>query len=567
MNRLSDFASTLGPRFETRRFYLSFCFACFFIALTLGLLITQSGPGVGPDSHMYIKAGENIYYGNGFHVNTYYFNQFDATGGKPYTHYPLYPLSIAAFMQLGFDGEQAARLISILCFALLAFPLFFLGKTVSGALTGYVACLICLVLTPLLWCASWAMTEMMYIFFSVLTILFLAKFAEGNEAKTKILCVSAFFTALAILTRYSGAALVPVGLIVIVLKNRTRLREEDKSQLTKKKRKARLREKRKSSLRDAVYQTVVFGSISCLPVMPWLYRNMALTSNFLGNAAGWGGDYPRGLLATVNTTVVTIWADFVADPLSQKLLSYLHLDAYILSAITVTCFILLVIYVRTHSADRKVLVKYLGKSCVLVSYILIYLIPIIIIKSNYGYAIDSRRIAPVYPFLILVGISFIFYAYSQIKKTSLKRTLFLMITILCVLSVASQASSSLAFYQSAKHGQGFNSPVLGNAQWIPWVTSNVPYNATLYSNRPYVIEFKTRRPTHYLPPSGNEKAIDEWFAKLTHQENSFVICFKRSAKASKSQPLNSEFTEMNQKYDVLVVLADFPEATIWRVRP
>ena len=90
--------------------------ALLFIALALGLLVTQSGAGLSPDSTAYITAGENAYSGEGFlrgHPDNH----------EVYSHWPsLYPLSIAAFMHLGLDSEQAARIIPILYFALLLKP-------------------------------------------------------------------------------------------------------------------------------------------------------------------------------------------------------------------------------------------------------------------------------------------------------------------------------------------------------------------------------------------------------------------------------------------------------------
>jgi len=154
VNKFYDFVLLKGERFQTRYFYLPFCLACFFIALLFVLLITQSGSGISRDSTYYISAGENVYSGNGFYVG--YSGNYN-----PYTHWPpFYPLSIAAFMHLGFSAEQAARLVPILCFAFLMLPLFFLGKMLNSVFTGYIACLTCLVFTPLLWVTSYTWTEM-----------------------------------------------------------------------------------------------------------------------------------------------------------------------------------------------------------------------------------------------------------------------------------------------------------------------------------------------------------------------------------------------------------------------
>ena len=523
VNRFFAFVSHVGGRGQTRYFYLPFCFICFLIALILGLSSTQSGPGISADSTYYIFVGENLYYGGGFYIPFY-----DATLTA---ETPLYPLSIAAFMHLGFDAEQAARLIPILCFASLMFPLFFLGKITNDVFTGYVVCLICLVFMRLLWIASYAWTEMLYTFLSVLVILFLTKFAESNEGKNKTLCVAGLFTALACLTRYIGVTLLLVGLIVIVLKNKSRLKK-------------------------AASQILLFGSISCLPIIPWLYRNIILTSNLQGFAV-----VPSevGLLDNINLTVATILGGYSVGQLSH-LYSYAYIG--LVPIIVATCFI--VIYVKTHSAEKKVWLRYLGKNYVTISYTLIYLISYIIIRSNLFHGVSHRDLCPVYPFLTLVVISFIFYAYSRIEKPSLKPTLFSIINISCALFLVFQASISLHYWQDAKNGLGYNAPFWRNSQAIAWVASNVPDDGMVYSSKRDAISFRLKRPARFLPRSGNEREIEEFFEELKNEENSFIICFKKNRRAGLLS--NSEIREINQKYDVLVVVADFPEATIWRVR-
>lgn len=530
VNRFFAFVSLKVERFQARYFYLLFCFACFFIALILGLLITQSGSGISSDSVRYISTGENVYYGNGFY--------WGYSDGPLYIYTnagPLYPLLIAAFMHLGLDAEQAARLIPILCFAFLMFPLFFLGKSLNGVFTGYIACLICLVFTPLLWVTSYAWTEMPYIFFSVLAILFLTKFSESDNTNNKVLYASGFFTSLAILTRYIGVTLLFAGLIVIVLKS-------------------------KSQLKKMVYWISLFGGISSLPQIIWMYRNLTLTSHLSGYRGGVWGGCPMGLLTIVNRAVGTILNDFFLAPLSR-----LFYDTYIGLAIIVTSFISLVVLAKIYPAKRMVLLEYLRKNHVVFLYIFVYLITLIIIRSlMVRCGINTRYTTPVYPFLILVVISFALFAYKQIKKPSLKPALVLIITIFCVCFFVLQAGNSINFYHDAKDGQGYNSPSWRNNQGIGWIESNVPDNATVYSDFADAIRFRLKRQSRFLPRSENDTAINEFFEKLKNEENSFIICFKKARRAYLLS--NDEIIEMNQKYDVLVVVADFPESTIYKTK-
>ena len=533
VNGFLDLVSRLGKKLESRRFYLSFCFACFFVALAIGLLLTQSGSGISPDSRRDILTAENIYHGYGF---------LDSAG-RPYIHYPLYPLLIAGFMHLGFDGEQAASLIPILSFALLMFPLFFLGKTTNDVFTGYLACVVCLVFTPVLYVFSWAWHHGPYILFSVVAILFLARFAAGSEAKTKILCLSAFFTAVAILECYGGVVVLLVGLIVIIVKNKSRLRR-------------------------GISQVLLFGSISCLPVIVWLYRNMTVASKVSVGSWREGGQLDA-LRHTVERIVRDVPNEFYRPLVDLCGLSGLGFCDYIGPAIIATCFTLTALYLICYSRHRKILLRYLERNYVVILYIFSGFLTLLTLFSLRAGYIESRYLSMVYPFIILIVISFIFYGYRQIGRPSLKPTLFSAVTIFCVLLFAFQAINSVTFYHTAKDGQGWNEAVFRNSQAISWVESNVPDDATLYSDRPYVMEFTIGRPTHFLPYSvayeGSEEATDEWFGNLKEGENVFIIRFKGSG-ASSRYISNSKIAELNENYDVLEVIADFPEATIWAVR-
>lgn len=525
INRLFDSISGLDRRFQTKYFYLAFCLTCFIIALIFGLLITQSGSGISPDSAYYIKTGENIFSGKGF-------TQIE---GKPYTDWPpLYPLSIAAFMHLGIDAEQAARLVPILCFALLMFPAFFLGKILGNVFTGYFTCLIFLVFTPLLFITSYALAEMPYVLFCVLAILFLVKFIISNGPGIKNLGVAGLFTALAILTRWPGFALLPAGLIAIILKN-------------------------KSRLKNTVYQSALFVAISVIPIVLWLYRNSTLTGTLTGDR----GQSIMGLLTDINATIVTIFKDFFFRLLPQELYSDFY--AYIGLAIIVACFILLAVLVKISSPSRKVVLEYLRKNYIVILYAAGYVVTIIISMLLWSHdPIDTRILVPAYPFLILASISFIYFAYREIKNSAIKPILFRVIIIFCLLFLVLQAGGALSYYQFAKHGQGYNNPFWRNEQGIGWAANNVPANTMVYSDVAEGVGFLIKRPVSFLPLSGNEIAIENLFMKLKNEEQSVIICFKELH----HRPYllsNDELIEANRKYGVLVIIADFPTSTIWRV--
>jgi 4-amino-4-deoxy-L-arabinose transferase-like glycosyltransferase len=523
INRLFNFLASLDVKFQTRYFYLTFCFTCFMVALVFGLLVTQAGPGMSPDSAYYIRTGESLFHGQGFY-------QIE---GEPYTDWPpLYPLAIAALMHIGIDSEQAARLIPILCFALSMFPVFFLGKIMCNTVAGYVACLIFLIFTPLLFITSYAWSEMPYIFFSLMAVLFLAKYVGSNRLGTAIVCFTGLFTALAILTRYIGVTLLPVGLNAIILKNKLRLKH-------------------------MFYQLSLFGLISVLPIAVWLYRNITLT----GNIVGYPGSSTIKLLADINDMVITIFKDFFLGLLPPNL----HVDfTYAALAVIAAGFILLSVLTRIYSSVRKLEIKHSRNNFIVILYIAVYLVFLIIWRQIRTHDImGTRQIGPIYPFLVLAAFSYIIYAYRKIERPAIKPLLFRIITILCFLFFVLQASGSLSFYQSAKLGQGYNSPSWRNEQGIKWILSNASDNSIIYSDVAEGVGFLIKKQVRFLPQSGSEIMLGNFINQLRNDEQSFLICFK----GVYHRPYllsNDELIEAKQKYGIPVLIADFPNSTVWR---
>jgi hypothetical protein len=547
------FISRIGERLEKRRYYLPFCFACFGIALIFGLLLTQSGTGLSFDSIEYIKVGENLYYGNGL---------LDAWGA-PFNHYPLYPVLIAGCMHLGFGAEDAGRIIPILSFALLMFPLFFLGKTINGVFTGYVVCLLCLVFTPLLWLASYAWPDMLAILLIALAILFLAKYAQSSEGRTSILFLSAsgVFTALAICARFSSVVLLATGLLVVLVKYfRVGVHKNDDSVGPASK---------KSSVKNVLYHALLFTSISILPLVPWLYRNYTSTGKLTAGFLSHQTEPFKAILDVLNWFIVSIPEDLLGLSRTQVLNRQPALSGLgrYFGAVAVAClFILLVVFVTKYLRRKKVLWKWLGRNYVMISFILIYLSMLIATFALFdsGYY-PSHYLIPVYPFILILMASFPLYVYRHAKKTSLRPTYAFFVIVLLVSIFALQTSSSISFYQYAKQGQGYNNPSWRNDPGIAWIAENVPEDAKLYSDRAEAFILIRKKGAYYPPHIAEVDTLNTFFEGLKTEENSYLIDYK-GTKHKGNRVTNDEIAELNREYDLLEVVADFPESTIWRVK-
>ncbi len=559
-DRLSRLLSSLiGKRLQTRRFYLPFCFLCFALALTTGLLATQSGAGLSYDSINYITAGQNLFNGDGF----------GALAGETFTHFPLYPLLIAGFMLFGLDAEQAARLIPILSFALLVFPVFYIGKAIGGIRAGYVACLICLVLTHMLWLATWAWPDMTCILFSALATLFLIKFSQTPQPDSRTLFIAGLFTGLAIATRFSAVALIPVGLLAIVVRGNWGTFQVSNNSLA-------LAIGAKQPCRKTLQWALLFLAPCILLIVPWLVRNLVATGTF---SAGFTSGPLEGSISLIKWIVVgstsdllTGWFTSGLNEVSRLLvfdlrvfdLRVLDLRGYLCVAIVLGILILLGVQLSRRGVPGHSLRAWVKTNYLVIAQILSYHCMLVATGLTWYMLLPHNYLAAAYPFIILLTVSFVLYAFTGSKRGPLRPTFALVIVLLFTSVFVFNVGESVSYYNRSKDGQGGNSPYWASEQGLAWIAENTPQDALVYSDVAEMISYELGRDALHLPHTEWEGALSRLFDSLGAAENTFVIVFKDPVHRW-YKPSVSEIAELNQEYGILEIVADFPTSTIWRV--
>ena len=446
--------------------HILFCITCCSAALLAGLLVTQSGAGISPDSTAYIRAGENLYLGHGIY-NGYSPNLW------PLTHWPpFYPILIALFMHINLTAEDAARIIPILFFALSMFPIFYLGRLIDGNFTAYIGCIICLIFTPLLKITSFAWTEMIYISLSLISILGLVIFSHN---KNKVcLYISGAFVSFAILTRYIGITLLFVGIIIIILNNK--------------------------SIKICLYDILIYSSISLIPIFIWLYRNILLTGLPFGGRA----PSSTGILQNIDLLMRTIVDDFFSLVLPEE-------ASYYYASIVILFGTMIIISYKNTS------LKWFKANHILIIYISIYFSTLLIMASEICFdRIEYRLTCPTYPFMLLTLISFIHINYRGLKYQLHKIGCYLAVILILIILVHIQITNSVEFYQFAKDGQGYNSPDWKYEDDIRWLRDLPSNNVTIFTNRQDAIQFILKRPSYGLTRNIN----------LNDEDDTYIIYFK-----------------------------------------
>ena len=204
LQRIEDLLAT--RRRPDRFTLLLLCLSLLGAGLALAL---HGGRGVllDWDSVNYISVADSLLAGAGF-------RQFN---GLLYRDWPpLYPLLLAAPGLMGIDPYPWAGWLNILAFAL---TIFVVGQGLRRLLTSrsllLVGCLAAALAYPLTRQAAFALTETIFILFTLLALLAAERFL--NTERRSALLWAALFTALACLTRYLGLTLIVAIVLLLAL--------------------------------------------------------------------------------------------------------------------------------------------------------------------------------------------------------------------------------------------------------------------------------------------------------------------------------------------------------------
>ena len=236
------------------------------------------GPGLDHDSLFYFSTARSLLAGEGF---------FDYKEEPLISWPPLYPLTLAAAAGLTRFGPPAAVAgpINAAIFGLTVFAagLWLRRRLESRLLAVWAACALALSI-PLGDVAAWALSEPMFILFTILALIRTDTFLTGG--KTRSLLAAAAYGALAWQARYIGAA-VPffVGLLLLC---------------------------RGGGLPRRAMQAAAVWLAAGLPMALWLLRNFLYVGK-LADVTGArlpGDDYPLPLFLRQAGGILRGWADF-----------------------------------------------------------------------------------------------------------------------------------------------------------------------------------------------------------------------------------------------------------------
>lgn len=203
----------------------------------------RSGLSLATVSGDYFAATRSLLAGNGF-------IQHDAS---PYLYYPpLFPLLLAFFGLFGADPAEVVRPLNAVVFGATVFAVgWWLRRNVRYLpLVIYAICMIAFGM-PLLLAYLIASSEPVLLLLTICSLFALQRYLERD--RRGMFYLSAVLAMLATMTRYTGAALVPVGVLLTLLRPGT-------------------------SMRRRIGDATVFSLITVIPLLAWFTRNYLLYS-------------------------------------------------------------------------------------------------------------------------------------------------------------------------------------------------------------------------------------------------------------------------------------------------
>jgi 4-amino-4-deoxy-L-arabinose transferase-like glycosyltransferase len=443
----------------------------------LGLLLysTPQGLGLNDDSIAYIAGARSLLSGQGY-------REIWLVSAGPVTHFPPGFPGTLAFLSLltGVDPLRAARLLNGLLFALNTFLAGWLASRMTGSrLVGVLGAAL-FVLTPsFLRIHSNAMSEPLYIFFTLLVFLLLDihfRSPNGSRAWPWLVAAGAF-TGMAYLTRYAALALLATAIAAFVILS--------------------------ASWRERLARTAILLAGFLPWVAAWAVRNRMIGGSLTNRALGW---HP---ITAENARIgIRTWSSFVV-PVEAWQFPLLKVDGLFEGSLAILALVLLV---WVLAAGLKRLLRRAqpanGETVSLLNglYLFAYFLLLAATMTFFDPAtkFQLRLVAPLFVSLLLM----LAYGLYKLAGQGSGRVAGLLLAAL-ILGVSAFGQGQ-ALADLRRGGQ-----VYANERWYdaPAIAAlrELPADVAIHSNQPGVIYLYVGRPGSLLP-------VDETGVRLLQEQ-------------------------------------------------
>jgi hypothetical protein len=495
------------------------------IGIVTMLAATRFGIGVSPDSTVYLEAARNLAHGDGLVALTGASNEL-----KPLTHYPpLYSALLAFFGSRGVSAESAARWLNAALFGAnvmlvgLAIRMFAPESFSLPVLGAFLT----LAAPDLLAAHSFALTEPLFIFLTLIGLLCLATFVGSK--KRAFLIGAAVAIALSMLTRYVGiASLIACVLALVALNGR--------------------------DVRRRLTDAILLGAIACVPLGLWIIQNRLQAGGATDRQFLFHPVKLQQLISGASTVASWFMAGKVRGPIRP-----------IVFGIELIVIAVVVLFLLRRGGNN-------GKSSsrlphVLLLFILVY-VGFLVFTASFVDAdtvFDNRSLAPVHVAVLILGLWF----GRTLYVGSPPRTLRVALVVVALALVTSYGIRGVKWLLEVRRdGQGYAGRAWRDSATISRIKT-LNTDVPIYSNGYDAIYYLGRRPAMYLPQEinhGTGVVNANYELEIANMKNDlqrhggFLIYFNNLAERS-FLPSESELKERLS----LRLLANEPDGSIYAV--
>ena len=540
------------------------CAVLFCLALLTGFMATASGPGISPDSVSYISMGANVYQGYGFVTDLA--SPFDPQPRSAETIWPPgYSLLITTGIALGLSAVEAARVVTILCYALLLVVVFWLANNLAGRWLAILCSLTVLALMPVLRAATFALSEIPFaLFFMVAIASFIQAAKPGSRRKWIWYFAAAVGTALAVLTRYVGLIFIPTGMIVLAL---IAFRNEKGSSST--------------GLQKIILPELVFLAISFGTILPWFIRNTWLTGHltgidrFVGSHPSFATNifYAFGTLASQLIPAVHIGLQgwLMQNPLRG------------MSAVLFFLFVLAgTVFLRVRNTYRRDKTRLDGRRffsvlqdwlvwLIPVLYALFYLFGVIILSSiqqfpDYDW---PRILVVIYPLILIILLAGLARFIRVALRTASPLAREAVVSLVTLTLLVPYAFEVAGYIPLAAQGQELSTSEWRNNQGIQFLTGTAGQEDQIYSDKPAGVSYMMSRPVRFLPLSQDYDKFSDLVAH--HPTGEFYIIIFKGAIGQPDPYLTQrlsadDLVKLAATHANMRCVADFSDSSVYLVQ-
>jgi predicted membrane-bound dolichyl-phosphate-mannose-protein mannosyltransferase len=426
---------------------------------------TALGPVVGSDSVGYLMGAQNLIHGLGLNLLLPNGQMHPIT-----MHPPLYPASLALLMSLRIEPLDAARILSIVLIAATTFAVGVgLYRLTDSPSLAIISSLMIAASPQALGIHLSAMSDALSLFLTIIALLGLAQ--SVRRQSWTFLIVSAVFSALLILTRYTGLAILPTGFILLLGMGR-------------------------GTRKNRVKFSIIYLGLVVLLVLPWMIHSYQatgmLTDRDTANLANTWTTLAKFRLHLVETTWQWI-------PFREILgLETYRAKLFALMAITLTFLAISMVLVRKKwKTDRETTIDSVLLPVVFLSYAFFFVLTFIAayLLTNPTPDVNSRTLLPLLASLMLGFFSTLWF-WTRIATARMAVWLQWLPGLICVLVLVYYGPETI---QGISLGHAHSSWDCANPSWrvseVVTAIRRLPGSIPIIANEEACIYFHTgRRP-------------------------------------------------------------------------